>query len=420
MKDISIASPDFLAGTPKPTRLERLARRAVLRRLAGLQVDRIRLVDDRGERSFGKPGGLDVALHVHDPSFYADVAYGGTIGGAEAYIRGYWSCSELTSLVRILLRNRSVLEDVDSGTAYITRPLQKLFHWLNRNTRSGSRRNIAAHYDLGNAFFRLWLDERMMYSSAIFERPDMTLDEASEAKLERICGKLNLRPGDRVIEIGSGWGGFAIHAASRYGCHVTTTTISREQHALAAERVREAGLDGQVTLLLQDYRDLQGRYDKLVSIEMFEAVGHEYHPAFFRKCADLLAPDGMLLLQTITIADQRYERARRSVDFIQRYIFPGGALPSVTSMAAVLTRHTDLRITHVEDIGPHYATTLRMWRERFFDRIAEIRDLGYPEEFIRMWEYYLCYCEGAFDERAIGDVQLLAIRPGNRQSPFLV
>jgi cyclopropane-fatty-acyl-phospholipid synthase len=316
--------------------------------------------------------------------------------------------------MRILLQNRGVLDGMEGGMARITAPVQKALHWTARNTHAGSRRNIAAHYDLGNEFFRLFLDPTLMYSSAVFERADMTLEEASLAKLDRICRKLDLQPADHVLEIGTGWGGFALHAARHYGCRVTTTTISRRQYELARERIAAAGLGDRITLLLEDYRNLGGRYDKLVSIEMIEAVGHHYYDAYFRKCGELLKPEGMMLLQAITIADQRYDAARKSVDFIQRHIFPGSCIPSVTVMSEAVARVTDMKLFHLEDIGPHYATTLRRWRENLFANIDQVRSLGYPEEFIRMWDFYFCYCEGGFLERAIGDVQMLLVKPGAR------
>jgi len=300
-------------------------------------------------------------------------------------------------------------------------PLQKTLHWMARNTRGGSSRNIQAHYDLGNDFFQLFLDPTMMYSSGIFEHLQMTLEEASIAKLERICRKLDLKPGDRVIEIGTGWGGFAMHAARHYGCHVTTTTISPSQHAMARERIAAAGLSEQIDLLLTDYRDLGtrgGQYDKLVSIEMIEAVGHHYYDTYFRQCSELLKPEGAMLLQAITIADQQYEVAKNSVDFIQRYIFPGSCIPSVTAISDSLARVTDLRLTHLEDIGPHYATTLRLWHDNFDAQLDAVRALGYPETFIRMWQFYLCYCEAGFIERVIGDAQLLLIKPQCRLPPL--
>ncbi|HWP88560.1 MAG TPA: cyclopropane-fatty-acyl-phospholipid synthase family protein, partial [Burkholderiales bacterium] len=300
------------------------------------------------------------------------------------------------------------------GIARLTALLHKALHWTARNTHTGSRRNIAAHYDLGNDFFRVFLDPTMMYSSAVFERADMTLEEASVAKLDRICRKLDLKPTDNVLEIGTGWGGFALHAAKLYGCRVTTTTLSRNQFQLARQRVDEANLSAQITVLLEDYRDLTGSYDKLVSIEMIEAVGHHFYDTYFGQCSDLLKPDGLMLLQAITIADQRYDAARRSVDFIQRHIFPGSCIPSVTVMSDAIARLTDMKLFHLEDIGPHYATTLERWRDNLFANIAEVHALGYPTEFIRMWEFYLCYCEGGFIERAIGVVQMLLVKPGAR------
>jgi cyclopropane-fatty-acyl-phospholipid synthase len=254
----------------------------------------------------------------------------------------------------------------------------------------------------------------MMYSSAIFEHADRSLEAASVAKLDRICRKLKLTPDDHVLEIGTGWGGFSIYAAETYGCRVTTTTISSQQHDYARDVIAKAGLEQRITLLQSDYRDLEGQYDKLVSIEMIEAVGHEFHDTYFSKCCELLKKDGLMLLQANTIADQHYERAKKTVDFIKRYIFPGGCLTSVTAMSDTLTRVTDMRIVDLEDIGPHYATTLRRWHERFSDSIDEVRGMGFSEEFIRMWRYYLCYCEGAFMERAIGNVQMLMMRPDAR------
>jgi cyclopropane-fatty-acyl-phospholipid synthase len=390
-----------------------LAERLVRSRLARLEHGVLRLAGETyGART--ARCALQARVQVHDPRFWGDVALGGSVGAGEAYMAGYWSADDLTGALRILAANREVLDGLESGLAALSAPLRKLVHWAARNTRRGSRRNIAAHYDLGNDFFRLFLDPTLMYSSALFERADMTLEEASVAKLERICSRLELRPGDRVIEIGTGWGGFALHAASRHGCHVTTTTISEEQYALARERVKDAGLEDRIEILKRDYRDLQGRYDKLVSIEMIEAVGHQYFDAFFAKCGALLEHDGRMLLQAITIADQRYEAARTSVDFIKRYIFPGCCIPSVEALTRAAARASDLRLVHLDDIGPHYATTLRMWRENLAGNLSRVRALGYPEEFIRMWEFYFCYCEAGFAERALGDVQALFLKPAAR------
>lgn len=396
-----------------------LTRRLVLGRMAKIECGQLTIVDQIDRQVFGKRDELSATITVSDSRFYRAVAFGGALGAAEAYMQGYWNCDDLTKVVRILVRNRDVLEQMDRGFARVTAPFVRIFHWINRNSRSGSRRNIAAHYDLGNDFFRLWLDESMMYSSAIFESDDVTLEEASIAKLDRICRKLELSAEDHVLEIGTGWGGFALYAASHYGCKVTTTTISREQYEFAKERVIAAGLQDQVTLLQKDYRDLDGTYDKIVSIEMIEAVGHKFMNAYFAQCSRLLKDDGMMLLQAITIADQRYQAALQSVDFIQRYIFPGGFLPSVTALAESATRSSDLRFYHLEDIGEHYADTLRHWRERFIAHLHEVWEMGYREEFLRMWQYYFCYCEGAFIERAIGDVQVLLVKPGCRRSPLV-
>ena len=422
MKSLSIGSSEFLEGTRKPSGLDSLARRVVRSRLAEMSHGRLILCENGREEAFGDVSEdcpLTARLIVNDPRCYSEVAFGGSIGAGEAYIHGYWSTDNLTNVVRIFVRNRDVLANMDSGAALVTRPFQKLFHWLHRNTQKGSRRNIAAHYDLGNEFYRLWLDRRMMYSSAFFECPDMSLDAASTAKLDRICRKLDLGPDDHVIEIGTGWGGFAIYAAAQYGCRVTTTTISRQQYEYARGEIERAGLAGRITLLLKAYRELEGEFDKLVSIEMIEAVGYQYHDTFFRKCADLLTPRGEMLLQSITIADQYYEQAIKGVDFIKRYIFPGGCLTSVTAMAASLTRVTDMRVTHLEDIGPHYATTLKRWHDRFFASIDKVGKLGFSDEFVRMWQYYLCYCEGGFIERTIGNVQMHVIKPDARPPVFL-
>lgn len=300
---------------------------------------------------------------------------------------------------------------LDSGWGRLTSPINRLRHWLSRNTRAGSRRNIAAHYDLGNDFYRLWLDETMMYSSGVFERPDSTLLEASVAKIDRICRKLRLSPSDHVIEIGSGWGGFAIHAAKNYGCRVTTTTISKAQHRTACERVAAAGLSDRVTVLNKDYRDLDGAYDKLVSIEMIEAIGWQQFDSYFAKCASLLTPHGEACIQAITIHDRHYEAAKRDVDFIKRHIFPGCCIPSIGALARSIAACSDLAMAHLEQFGAHYARTLRCWRERLCARADEVRRLGLTDELLRMWEFYLCYCEGGFVERRLDVVQMLLKKP---------
>jgi len=408
------------ASTPKPRFLDALARRAVLQRLTQLHHGQLTLLEGDHVHCFGETTEdfpVSVVVLVHDPCFYSDIAFGGTIGAGEAYMQGFWSTTELTNLVRIFVRNMDVLEGMERGWAWLTTPLQRSLHCLNRNTRDGSRRNISAHYDLSNDFFRLFLDETLMYSSAIFPHANSTLHEAQLARLDAICRKLDLKSTDHLLEIGTGWGGFALYAATHYGCKVTTTTISREQFSLAVERVANAGLQDRITVLPLDYRDLSGQFDKLVSIEMIEAVGHQYYDEFFAKCSSLLKTDGLMLVQAITIADQRYERAKHSVDFIQRYIFPGSCIPSVTALTNSLTRTTDLRLFDLEDIGLHYATTLKKWRENFFHNLERIKALGLSDAFVRMWEYYFCYCEGGFIERVISDVHMLLAKPLNRRQP---
>ena len=401
--------------------LTKLAKTLLLAQLRKIRDGRLRLIDSDLDETFGAvtdAGPFDVTLRVTNPRFYSDVAFAGTVGAGEAYINGYWHCDHLTGLVRLMVINRHLMNEVDSGWSRLSAPLLNFAHWLNRNDKTGSRRNIAAHYDLGNKFFELFLDETMAYSCGIFAGPEATLLEASTAKFDAACSKLDLKPGQRLLEIGTGWGGLAIHAAQHYGCHVTTTTISREQYELAKERVARANLGDRVTLLLEDYRDLRGEYDALVSIEMIEAVGHHYLDTYFRQCGVLLRPGGAMLLQAITIRDQFYDQARRSVDFIKRFIFPGSFIPSIQALVGSVARVTDLKVFHMEDIGPHYARTLKLWRERLLARAAEVRAQGYPDGFLRMWEYYLCYCEGGFEERQLGDVQMLLTKPGSRRAPI--
>jgi len=332
-------------------------------------------------------------------------------------MEGFWSADDLTTVMRILALNQKAFEDMEKGLARLTAPFYKFYHYVRKNTKAGSRKNILAHYDLGNDFYALFLDQTMTYSCGIFEQQDSTLKQASEAKYDRICRKLQLAPGERIVEIGTGWGGFAVHAARHYGVHVTTTTISDKQHQFAQNRIKAAGLAECITLLKKDYRDLSGKFDKLVSIEMIEAVGHHFYDTFFKACSRLLKDDGMMALQAITIGDQIFDRHKRSVDFIKRYIFPGSCIPSITAINNAVARSTDLQLVHLEDITPHYARTLGEWRRRFFANIDAVRTQGFSETFIRMWEYYLCYCEGGFAERYIGDVQLILAKPLWRRIP---
>jgi cyclopropane-fatty-acyl-phospholipid synthase len=401
--------------------LDRPARRLVFRLLKNLRHGRLTLVEQGKSFSFGEPAGqaaVQAAITVHHPGFYSSVIRGGSRGLGEAYVEGWWSADNLTAVIRVLVRNLYLFEKASKTWLGVAEPIYQRLKQPFLNTLRGSRRNIAAHYDLGNEFYALFLDETMTYSCGLFAGADSTLKDAAIAKYDRICQKLGLKPGDEVLEIGSGWGGFALQAAGRYGCRVTTTTISRAQYDLAQRRVDAAGLTEKVQVLFQDYRHLEGAYDKLVSIEMIEAVGYEYLDTFFRVCSDRLKDDGLMCLQAITIADQVFDRYRRSYDFIRSHVFPGSCLTSVAAMAASLARVTDLRLIHLEDITRHYVTTLRLWRERFFANLDRVQALGFDDRFIRLWEFYLCYCEGGFAERYIGDVQLLLAKPGYREDPF--
>jgi cyclopropane-fatty-acyl-phospholipid synthase len=421
MSDAGVAT---LERSPRrATWVDRLLRERVLELVRGLQ-DGALLIREGGREiasaPMARPGEmLRACVRVHDPAFYRRVALNGSVGAAEAYMDGLWDCDDLVALVRILVRNRARLDAMERGTARLGAAVMRAWTALRRNTHAGSRRNIAAHYDLGNDFFGLFLDDNLMYSSALFADQHESLEVASRRKLERICEKLQLSAGTRVIEIGGGWGGFALHAARHHGCHVTTTTISREQYQLACSRVAAAGLSDRIEVLLADYRSLSGRYDRLVSIEMIEAIGHQYLDTYFRKVSELLASDGMALVQAITIEDYRYAQALRSVDFIKRHVFPGSFIPSISAMLAAVGRVSDLKLFNLEDIGPSYALTLHAWRECFLRRRDQVRSLGYPERLVRMWDYYLAYCEGGFIERATGDVQMLLTKPGARRSQFV-
>ena len=376
-------------GSEKTRFIDRAARKILLELLKRLSRGRISLIDGDQRYSFGSIGDdfqLAADITVRHPKFYTESVFGGSVGAAEAYINGYWTTDDLTALIRILIQNQHVFDQMEKGLARLAAPANRLLHFLNRNTRRGSRGNIQVHYDLGNDFYQLFLDETLTYSCGIFETERSSLKEASIAKYDRICRKLQLDRGDQILEIGTGWGGFAIHAAGHYDCRVTTTTISDNQYQLAGERLAAAGLSDRITLLKQDYRDLAGQFDKLVSIEMIEAVGHHYLDTFFQACSRLLKPDGMFLLQAITIRDQVFEKHKRSVDFIKHFIFPGSCIPSITAINSSIARVTDLKLVHLEDITPHYARTLREWRRRFFTNIDLVRKLGFSESFIRMWE----------------------------------
>ncbi len=401
---------------------ERAGRRLVNTLLARIRMGQITLTDGDGVLVRGDPGtGPTVSVDVRDPAFYARVLKEGGAGAAESYIDGHWTSNDLASLIELLLINRDALDSAESPLARAGARLAGAVNLLRRNSRMGSRRNIRAHYDLSNEFFALWLDPSMLYSSAYFQSPDMTLEQAQLAKVDRCCRKLELKPTDRLLEIGTGCGAAAIRAAETFGCHVTTTTISDRQHELASARVRERGLQDRITILKTDYRDLErtlgpASFDKVLSIEMIEAVGHEYLPAYFRAVSRLLKPTGLAVIQGIWIRDQRYDAARRTVDFLKRRIFPGSCLLGLTAVSRAIKLHTDLALVHMDDLAPHYVRTLRTWNDTFHARLDEVRSLGFDDRFIRTWRYYLEYCEGAFRARHCGDYQFLLAKPLARPS----
>ena len=402
------------AAARRPTLTQRLWRSGVLARLRGLRSGAVRVHDAAGDELVGCPDGPlgTITLDVRDPAFWSAVVWSGDIGAGEAYVDGLWSCSDLVRLLALFVRDRDVLLDVDQTMWSLPkRALLRLGHWLRPNSRAGSQRNIADHYDLGDDLFAHFLDPSLTYSSAWFEHDGQSLAEAQRAKLRRLCELVELQPGDHLLEIGTGWGSLAMCAAGEFGARVTTTTISRNQFARAQERVAAAGLGDRVELLLRDYRDLTGTHDKLLSCEMIEAVGARFLPTYLRTCAARLRPGGLLGLQAITIADQHYASALRAIDYIKRHVFPGSFIPSVNAIVGAAAEHTDLRVDRLVDFGPHYATTLRLWRERV---------LAAPEPFlarggvslVRAWEYYFAYCEAGFRERHIGVSHLRFRRAG--------
>lgn len=394
-----------------------LAKKILLRALAHLAEGQLTIVDASQSHVFGHPeSDIHATMQVLHPGFYRQVVFGGSIGAGEAYIQGHWSSPDLTKVVQIFARNLALLDNIERYFSWLSNGLNRIKHIFNRNSQAGSKRNILAHYDLGNDMYQQFLDPEMMYSSAIYPASDASLAEAQLHKLDTICQRLDLKPGQTLLEVGTGWGALAIYAAKHYGVLVTTTTISDAQYDYALSRVKSEGLLDKVTLLKQDYRELTGVYDRVVSIEMIEAVGHEYLPGFFEKLQHMLKPEGRLLIQAITIADQRYNSYRKSVDFIQRYIFPGGCLPSISEMSRHIANKTDMVIWSLDDIGLDYARTLKHWHDNFDMAKSTITKLGYGDDFIRMWKFYLSYCEGGFLERATSTVHLTAVRPGYRKS----
>lgn len=393
--------------------LGRAGRRFVAGNLRAFAEAGVQVVDDEVGVLLAPSVSTDLGatVRVRDPRVYRALALGGTMGAAEAYASGWWDSDDLTALIRIVARNREAANRLEGWPSACARLAHRLTFRLRDNWKRRSRRNIADHYDLGNDFFASFLDRTMTYSCAVFPEPESSLEEASSHKLDLICQKLDLTPGDELLEIGAGWGSLALHAAGRYGCRVVTTTISREQFTHVTQAVRQAGLEHRVTVLNLDYRDLPAvlnrQFDKVVSVEMIEAVGYRFLDRYCQVCDDLTAPGGRMLLQAIIIADPLYEAYRRSVDVIQRYIFPGGFLPSLADLRRRLSEHTAFQEVNVDDITSHYPPTLRAWRDGFVQNWSRLRTLGYPEPLLRMWHYYFCYCEGGFLERTIGDVQLL-------------
>ncbi|MDX1524972.1 MAG: cyclopropane-fatty-acyl-phospholipid synthase family protein [Pseudidiomarina maritima] len=398
------------------TTLDKTFRTIVLRLLNHLQLGHLKMFE-QGQliAEFGdKASELKAEIDIQKGDFYRRFLFGGSIGAAELFMDESWTTPNLTHVIQLFARNLPALDAAEAKFSWLLLPLQKFQHWRRNNSKRQAKENISAHYDLGNDLYQAFLDPALQYSSAVYPHADASLAEAQQHKLKRLCDSLELSAEDHLLEIGTGWGGMAVFAAKHYGCKVTTTTISEEQYSYTKELIEREGLTQQITLLKKDYRDLEGTYDKLVSVEMIEAVGLKYMPTFFKTCSRLLKPNGKMALQAITIADQRMKSYANSVDFIQKYIFPGGFLPSLTMMAEMFTKHTDMVMREVHDIGYDYAKTLADWRDNFNQAHPQLIDKGYDERFGRMWNYYLCYCEGGFWERTVSAVQLVATKPQSR------
>ena len=406
---------DQVANSKKSTFLSSIFKKGIMKKFKHLNYGHIEIYDGEEIFSYGDLNSNDkVTVKIHSNEFYVFLGSGGVTGVAEAYMAGYWSADNLVLLLQIILKNKEILLSLDSGIAKLFSPLNKAIHWSKQNTLKGSKKNILAHYDLSNDFYKLWLDPSMTYSCAFFNNDSVTLEEASIEKLDRICRKLDLSEDDSVLEIGTGWGSFSIHAAKNYGCKVTTTTISDAQFDYARSRIKDEGLESKITLINKDYRDLDGKYDKIVSIEMIEAVGYEYIPDYFSKLSSLLNNNGLVALQGITYNDQNFEVYKDSVDFIKKYIFPGSCLISIAQIIDVIKKDTDLAMVDMEDITKHYAVTLNRWRKNFMYVIPKVKEMGYSQAFINMWEFYFLYCEAGFSERNIGDVQMIFAKSGSR------
>ncbi len=391
---------------PKPLFTDNWLRKALYKKLSLIKDASLTIYDSEGMHHFGdKTAELSAQITIQNPEFFRSLALGGSVGAGESYMNRDWQVDDLTQLVQIFVRNMDVLDDVDGGSVWAKMLVMKVLHWFSRNSKSGSKKNIAAHYDLGNDFFKLFLDSKLMYSSAIYQSDEDTLEQASTRKIDTICQRLDLKDTDHLLEIGTGWGGLAIFAAQHYGCKVTSVTISKEQLAEAQQRVKAHGLEDKVEVLFKDYRDIEGQYDKVVSVEMVEAVGHQYLDGYFNKIANVLKQNGLALIQAITIREERYLQALHTVDFIKRYIFPGSFIPSALVLADSAAK-SSLLVNDKSEFGQSYAKTLRDWRIAFLDNLDKVKQQGYSDSFIRMWLFYLCYCEGGFLEESINVVHM--------------
>ena len=401
--------------------LDKVARKIILGYFKEIKEGQITVKENSDHMVFGEVTPkfpVKATIEVQNSRMYLDIVAKGLNGSADAFIKGWWTCDNLTNLVRIFTRNRDTANKFESGIANLAIWALKLSHSCRRNNLKESLRNIHAHYDLGNEFFSTFLDDTRMYSCAIFTKPESSLHEASITKIDRICKKLNLSPADHLLEIGTGWGGFALYAAKNYGCRITSTTISQEQFIFSENLIKKNGLQDQVTILKKDFRELEGQFDKLVSIEMIEAIGHRLYKTFFQKCGQLLKPEGLLAIQAITITDNLFHKSKDFIDFIKQYIFPGSCIPSISALCSAASS-SDIKLFHLEDITPHYARTLKEWRTNFMQNKSRVKNLGFTNPFIRLWLFYLCYCEGGFIERQIGNVQMVFTKPLCRRDPIL-
>ena len=406
---------DQVASSKNSTFLSSIFKKGVMNKFKHLQYGSIKILEGDEVLSFGDLGSNDkVTVTIHSNEFYVFLGSGGVTGVAEAYMAGYWTADNLVLLLQIVLKNKKILLSLDSGFAKLISPINKLIHWSKQNTLKGSKQNILAHYDLSNDFYKLWLDPTMTYSCGYFNNDSVSLEQASIEKIDRICRKLKLNENDHILEIGTGWGSFSLYAAKQYGCTIDTVTISDAQYEYASGKIESSGLGSKINIFNKDYRKIEGQYDKIVSIEMIEAVGHQFIPEYFSKISSLLKEDGLLAIQGITYNDQNFEQYKNSVDFIKKYIFPGSCLISVAQISDVIKEYTDLAIVDMEDITKHYAETLNRWKVNFMNVIPEVKKMGFSEAFIKMWEFYFVFCEAGFLERNIGDVQLVFSKSGAR------